>query len=77
MRAGEADVEKEANVIVTMLTRSFKTLETDVLKTMPLFKLNKILEFARTHDGSAQADKELAAVEAKTAAENPLATVAS
>jgi hypothetical protein len=73
LRAGSGDMEAEANVIINMITRSFKTLTADMLKDMPLVKLNKILEFARSHNGEKTADEE---VEAE-AASHPLAVPAA
>jgi len=61
IRGADGDIEAEADIIIGMITRSFKTLEPEILKTMPLFKLNKILAFARANNGEDDADKEVAA----------------
>lgn len=60
------DMEAEADVMIGMIVRSFKTMDGAALKKLPLFKLNKILEIARNNNGERKADAEVEAVK-----ENP------
>ena len=73
LQAAEGDVEKEIDAMISMITRSFKTLEHDTLKQLPLAKLNKIMEFARANNGEKVVEAE-AAAEAKA---NPPAALSA
>ena len=64
------DIETEIGTLTKMIGRSFKTLTHEMLIQLPLASLNKILEFAKTHNGERKADEEVAA----DAVANPPAT---
>ena len=55
-----AAVEKNLNLIIKMLVRSFPTLTEDDLRKIQLSKLWKLLEFAREAGGQEEVEKEAA-----------------
>ncbi len=73
LAADASDIEVQVDAMIGMITRQFKTLTKDMLREMPLTKLNAILEFARANNGENAANKE-AAAEAKA---NPPTAVTS
>lgn len=70
LEAGVADLDKEIDAIISMVTRSFPSLTLEKLKALPLKTLNLILEFARKHNGETKADEE---AKAEAAANPPAA----
>lgn len=50
-------VTENISVVIRMLTRSFPTLTEEKLRKVPLAKLWKLLNFARSNDGSQAVDE--------------------
>lgn len=64
------DIEKEFEIVINMLCRSFPTIKEDQFRKLPLEKLNRILEIARANNGEEEVKKEAEA----EAQENPPTT---
>lgn len=67
LRVSGNDMEVEADIMIRMINRSFPDLTEQRLRDLPLIKLNRILMFAKGHNGTEQVEKEVA----KQAATNP------
>lgn len=67
------DIEKEVDVLIEMITRSFKTMNASDLRKLEVKKLNRLLDIARNGDGTSEADAEAAKEVAKTEANPPTA----
>ena len=56
--AGDLTMEEEINSVIDMIIRAFPTMTKDGLFGLPLTALNRIVDFARQHNGQKVADAE-------------------
>ena len=54
----QVDPQKEMEMVTDMLFRAFPTMTPELVKTLTLIQLNKLLDFAMEHNGARKVEKE-------------------